>query len=35
VIETGLLREIFGAKRDEVIGDWRKLHDEELYKLHC
>jgi hypothetical protein len=35
VIETGLLREIFGVKRDEVTGEWRKLHDEELYDLHC
>ena len=30
-----MLREIFGAKRDEVIGEWRKLHNEELYDLHC
>jgi hypothetical protein len=35
VIETGLLKDIFGAKRDEVRGEWRKLHDEELYHLHC
>jgi hypothetical protein len=26
-----MLREIFGTKREEVIGDWRKLHNEELY----
>jgi hypothetical protein len=25
---------IFGLKRDEVIGDWRKLHKEELYILY-
>jgi hypothetical protein len=25
-----MLRRILGPKRDEVIGDWRKLHDEEL-----
>jgi hypothetical protein len=26
-----VLRKIFGPKRDEVIGDWRKLPNEELY----
>jgi hypothetical protein len=26
---------IFGPKRDEVIGDWRKLHNEELHNLYC
>jgi hypothetical protein len=25
---------IFGLKRDEVIGSWRKLHNEELHKLY-
>jgi len=25
-----MLREIFGTKREEVRGDWRKLHNEEL-----
>jgi hypothetical protein len=29
-----VLRRIFGSKRDEVIGDWRKLHDEELHNLY-
>ena len=28
-----MLRKIFGPKRDEVTGDWRKLHDEELNDL--
>jgi hypothetical protein len=27
------LRPIFGPKRDNVTGDWRKLHNEELYDL--
>jgi hypothetical protein len=27
------LRRIFGPKRDEVIGSWSKLHNEELHKL--
>jgi hypothetical protein len=27
------LRRIFGPKRDEVTGDWRKLHNEELHNL--
>jgi hypothetical protein len=29
------LRGIFGPKRDEVIGGWRKLHNEELHNLYC
>jgi hypothetical protein len=32
-VENGLLREIFGATRDEVTGEWRKLHNEELHGL--
>ena len=30
-----MLRGIFGPKRDEVIGEWRKLHNEELNDLYC
>jgi hypothetical protein len=29
-----VLRRIFGSKRDEVTGEWRKLHDEELNDLY-
>jgi hypothetical protein len=29
-----ILRRIFGPKRDEVTGDWRKLHNEELHNLY-
>jgi hypothetical protein len=29
------LRRISGPKRDEVIGKWRKLHNEELNDLYC
>jgi hypothetical protein len=29
-----VLRRIFGPKRDEVAGDWRKLHIEELRNLY-
>jgi len=29
------LRRIFGCKRDEVTGEWRKLHNEELNDLYC
>jgi hypothetical protein len=35
VFENRLLRRIFGPKRDEVIGEWRKLHNEELNDLYC
>jgi hypothetical protein len=33
VFENRVLRRIFGPKRDEVAGEWRKLHDEELHNL--
>jgi hypothetical protein len=32
--ENRVLRRIFGPKRDEVIGEWRKLHNEELHILY-
>ena len=32
--ENWVLREIFGAERDEVTEEWRKLHNEELYGLY-
>jgi hypothetical protein len=34
VFENRVLRRIFGPKRDEVTGGWRKLHNEELHKLY-
>jgi hypothetical protein len=34
VFENKVLRRIFGPKRDEVIGEWRRLHNEELYALY-
>ena len=30
VFENRVLRRVFGPKRDEVTGEWRKLHKEEL-----
>jgi hypothetical protein len=33
VFENRVLRRIFGPKRDEVTGGWRKLHNEELRDL--
>jgi hypothetical protein len=33
VLENRGLRRIFGPKRDEVTGEWRKLHNEELSHL--
>jgi len=35
VTENRVLRRIFGPKRDEVTGEWRKLHNEELNNLYC
>jgi hypothetical protein len=34
VFENRVLRRIFGPKRDEVSGEWRKMHNEELRDLH-
>jgi hypothetical protein len=34
VFENKVLRRIFGPKRDEVTGEWRKLHTEELHDLY-
>jgi hypothetical protein len=31
VFENRVLRRIFGPKRDEVTGEWRRLHNKELY----
>jgi hypothetical protein len=33
VFENRVLRKIFGPKRDEVTGEWRKLHNEECHDL--
>ena len=35
VFENTVLRRIFEPKRDEVTGEWRKLHNEELNDLYC
>ena len=35
VFENRALRRIFGSKRDEVTGEWRRLHNEELNDLYC
>jgi hypothetical protein len=34
VFENRVLGKIFGSKRDDVIGGWRKLHNEELFDLY-
>jgi len=34
MFEKRALRRIFGPKRDEVTGEWRKLHNEELNDLY-
>jgi hypothetical protein len=34
VFENRVLRRIFGTKRDEVTGEWRKLHNKELHDLY-
>jgi len=30
-----VLRRIFGPKREEVVGGWRRLHNEELHNLYA
>jgi hypothetical protein len=34
VFENRVLRRVFGHMRDEVTGEWRKLHNEELNDLY-
>jgi hypothetical protein len=34
MFENRVLRRIFGSKRDELTGEWRKLHNEELRDLY-
>ena len=35
VFENMVLRRIFGTRREEVKGEWRRLHNEELNDLYC
>ena len=35
VLESRVLEKIFGSKRDEVKGEWRRLYNEELCDLYC
>ena len=35
MFENRVLRRTVGPKRDEVTGEWRKLHNEELNDLYC
>jgi hypothetical protein len=35
VFENRVLRGMFGPKRDEVTGEWRKHHNEEVNDLYC
>ena len=35
VFENRVLKRVFGPRRDEVTGEWRKLHNEELHDLYC
>jgi len=32
--ENGLLRRLFGSRSDEITGEWRELHNEELNDLY-
>ena len=34
MFENWVLRKVFGLQRDEVTGEWRRRHDEELYGLY-
>ena len=34
LLENSVLRRVFRPKRDEVTGEWRKLHNEELSDLY-
>ena len=35
MFENMVLRGIFGPRRDEVMGEWRRMHNEELNDLYC
>ena len=35
VVESRVLRRIFGSKRDKVIREWRKVRNEELNYVYC
>jgi len=35
VFQNRVLRRIFGPKREEVVGSWRRLHNEELHNLYA
>ena len=35
VFENWVMRSTFGLTTDEVIGEWRRLHNEEFYDLYC
>jgi hypothetical protein len=35
VFENRVLRRLFGPKREEVAGGWRRLHNEELHNLYA
>ena len=35
VFENTVLRRIFGPRKDEVIGEWRRLHNEKINDLYC
>ena len=35
VFENMVLRRIYGSRRDEVTGEWRRLHNEELSDLYA
>ena len=35
VFENKVLRGIFGPRGDEVTGEWRRLHNEEINDLYC
>jgi hypothetical protein len=34
MVNNRVLRRIFGPKRDEVTGEWRQLHNEDLHNLY-
>jgi hypothetical protein len=35
VFENRVMRRVFGPERDEVTGEWKRLHNEELYALYA
>ena len=35
MLENRIVRKVFGSKREQGTGEWRRIHNEELYDMYC